>query len=108
MTIRAIWASKRERDLVDAIREFKTKLPGWWWRVGECSVSCDASCGPDIAGPDQHLLSLREFDEGFDVDLKQPSTLAEALKTVTRAALMARQINATQSPDPRTHIGQQS
>ena len=54
--------------LAAAIIEFERRLPGWWWSVGSCTVSRDASCGPDRNGPDAELLKIREFDEGFHHD----------------------------------------
>lgn len=89
------WIGSPQDDLPDALREFKTKLPGWWYTVGECSVSCDASCGPDRTGPDRHLLPQERFDdatfdEGFHVDLAQPSTLGQALRHVMKQALAAK------------------
>ena len=52
-------------DLQTAIIEFEKALPGWWYSLGICSVSRDASCGPDITGPDAALLEIRQFDGGF-------------------------------------------
>ena len=68
-------------DLIAAINEFYTALPGWWFTVGRCSVSCHASVGPDgnwVANP---LLDL--FDDGFHSDLALPTTLAEVLRSAT-------------------------
>jgi hypothetical protein len=73
------------------IIEFERQLPGWWWRVGTCSVSRHASCGPDRAGPDAHLLEIRLFDAGFDCDdYREGSTLAGALLDVMSQALKAK------------------
>jgi hypothetical protein len=63
----------------DAVLDFRFKLQGWWFTCGECSVSAHASCGPDAAGPDAELLSMRLFDQGFDIDLAQPAQPADAL-----------------------------
>lgn len=76
--------------LATQISAFRRLLPGWWFSVGECSVSADASCGPDIAGPDKQLLKIRLFDEGFHADIPQPATMAEALMHVTGEACQAR------------------
>lgn len=76
--------------LASVIAAFRRELPGWWFTVGECSVSADASCGPDRTGPDRALLANRVFDEGFHADLPQPATMAEALATVTAQAIEAR------------------
>ena len=55
-------------DVGAVIDAFEREVPGWWWSVGSCSVSRDASCGPDRNGPDADLLPLPEFDEGFHHD----------------------------------------
>src|SRR5678815_158185 len=55
-------------DLQTAIIEFEKALPGWWYSLGICSVSRDASCGPDITGPDAALLKIRKFDSGYHCD----------------------------------------
>lgn len=85
------WAGSDQSDLLDAVNAFKALLPGWWYSVCECSVSCDASCGPDRQGPDADLLAVDEFDGGFHADIPQPSTLAQALSAVTALARAARQ-----------------
>lgn len=84
-------------DLASAIEYFNSKLPGWWFSVGSCHVSSDASCAPDSAGCDARLIIgdegqevARYFDSGFDVDLPLPATMAEALIRVTDIALAAR------------------
>lgn len=79
-------------ELGRTITRFREALPGWWFTVGECSVSADASCGPDRTGPDARLLSIRLFDDGFHADLPQPSSMAAALADVTAQAISARAI----------------
>jgi hypothetical protein len=75
-----------------AVSHFTREMPGWWWSLGDCSVSADASCGPDVAGPDAHLLCLedRTFDEGFHADLPQPASVVDALKNVMEQAKAAK------------------
>lgn len=77
-------------DLPGAIAYFESKLPGWWFSVGYCHVSADASCSPDSAGQDFDLLDHRFFDEGFDIDLPPPATMADALVAVTDMAVRCR------------------
>lgn len=79
-----------DADLIGAIGDFRAALPGWWFSVCECSVSCDASCGPDRNWCDAELLVHRHFDEGFHADIRQPSTLAEALRDVMAQGLAAK------------------
>lgn len=31
-----------------AIIEFESKLPGFWWSVGQCSLGAHASCAVDM------------------------------------------------------------
>lgn len=91
-----------------AILEFERSLPGWWWSVCVCSRSRDASCGPDMSGPDADLLLLedRSFDDGFHYDDESPTaTLATSLRNVMYEAFEARtkyrllQQEAACSPD---------
>lgn len=71
-------------DLSLAIQEFEAALPDWWFSIGKCSLTRDASCGPDLAGEDAWLLKLsqtRIFDDGFHYD-DQTGTLASSLRNV--------------------------
>lgn len=68
--------------LDEAIAKFRAELPGWWWTIGDCSVSADASCGPDRNGPDADLLGLRVFDDGFHCDVRQPASPIDSLLNV--------------------------
>lgn len=65
-------------DLLAAIAEFKQRFPGWWYTIGECSVSCDATIGPDFAHCPKAVLEA--FDSGIMNDIEQPSTVADALR----------------------------
>lgn len=76
--------------LAAAITEFEEKLPGWWWSIGSCSVSRDASCGPDRTGPDADLLQDREFDEGFHHD--GDGDIPKSLRIVMEWALRCREL----------------
>jgi len=73
-----------------ALEAFKAEFPGWWWKVGECYVSCDATISPDRYGLDEDLMAHRFFDDGFSVDLRQPSTIADALLAAMKIARNAR------------------
>ena len=80
-----------ENGLLQAIRDFRAALPGWWYSLGECDVSCDASCAPTRHSPDTALIAQDErFNSGFHCDVEQPSTLAEALRDVMQQALEAK------------------
>lgn len=85
------WHTKHQDELEEMIMEFKTTLPGWWYSMGECEVSCHASCAPTVESP--HIHFIREagdpFDAGFHADLRQPSYLWEALQDVMLQATSA-------------------
>lgn len=72
-----------------AIADLKATLPGWWYSVCECQVSCDATIAPTTDS--EHIALIREagdrFDAGFSVDLPQPSSLADALRHVMFEAM---------------------
>lgn len=85
------WKTTRQSDLEQAIDAFKRHLPGWWYSLGECQVSCDASCAPTPESEDINLIPLDDrFNSGFHVDLPQPSTLSDALRTVLEEAVAVR------------------
>ncbi len=86
----AAWHTSPATWLEAVIAEFKTALPGWWFSLGECQVSCDASCGPTRESPYITLAATVDaFDSGFHADLLQPSTMADALRDVMEQALEA-------------------
>ena len=94
------WQTSPATGLEQAIADFKAALPGWWFTVGECHVSADASCAPTKEAPG-HLALIpldRRFDDGFHADLAQPATMAEALAIVQRDALDAIATNLTKEP----------
>lgn len=92
------WTAKDQTgDLVAAIAYFNKKLPGWWFSVGACHVSADATVCPDTAGIDAEALFKSGdrtvtafFDTGFEVDLHPPATMADALIRATDLAFAAR------------------
>jgi hypothetical protein len=81
---------KISMTLEQALEAFNAEFSGWWWTLGKCHVSCDASIAPDRRGPDADLLDHRSFDDGFHVDLLQPSTVADALLAAMELARKAR------------------
>lgn len=84
------WKTEPATDLEHQIRRFKEDLPGWWFSVGECERSCDASCAPTRESFAIDLVAVDErFNDGFHADLPQPSSLAAALKDVRIQALEA-------------------
>ncbi len=85
-----IWPADCHSGMEAAIAEFKRRLPGWWFSLGECRISCDASCAPTGLSPHVALAATDDrFNSGFHIDLPQPSTLATALRTVMIEALDA-------------------
>lgn len=101
---RPAWFSNMQDDLPAAIAELKAKLPGWYYSVCECQVSCDATIAPTRDSPDigitYALPQGSPFDSGFDVALGQPSTLAQALRHVIAEALAAREALGTSTASP--------
>lgn len=86
------WKTKPQPQLEDTIAAFKSEFPGWWYTLGECQVSCDATIAPTTESVDIELIREAgdEFDAGFSVDLAQPSTLSEALIYVMDMARKAK------------------
>jgi hypothetical protein len=90
-------AQDQTGDLTAAIAYFNEKLPGWWFSVGACHVSADATVAPDSAGADADALFhsgdrtvTAFFDTGFEVDLHPPATMADSLIRATDLAKAAR------------------
>lgn len=75
-------------ELSIAIAEFETALPGWWWMVGTCNLTRDASCGPDFRDARCSAEDVERFDKGFHCDHK--GSLADALRDVMYQAQAAR------------------
>ncbi len=73
-----------------AIEKLHCELPGWWWSLGNCHVSADATIGPTTEAPDAHLLQLRVFDDGIDGTLLHPATVADALLNAIEIAKHAK------------------
>ncbi|WP_159975783.1 MULTISPECIES: hypothetical protein [unclassified Novosphingobium] len=99
----AHWSTTPATDLEEAIARFKADLPGWWFSVGECQVSCDASCAPTSETMDCGIVGIPgsddRFNSGFHADLEHPSSLAAALDTVREQALQALASHYTPTPD---------
>lgn len=90
VTNKTPWQPECTDELATAIRRLEAELPGWWWSVGACHVSADASIGPDRVGPDADLLRIESFDCGFHSDVPQPSTCGEALNRCIDMAIFAK------------------
>lgn len=87
----AYWcAGGSSEGLEAAIETLQRELPGWWWSLGNCHVSADATIGPDASGPDKDLLKIKEFDEGIDGTLLHPATVADALLNAIELAKEAK------------------
>lgn len=84
------WQTSAPTGIEQAVSEFKRVLPGWWFTIGECQVSADASCAPTRESEHITLVGKdRRFDDGFHADLPQPSTMADALRDVQSQAISA-------------------
>jgi hypothetical protein len=91
MGVAYTWCAEGSTNgLSAAIETLYRELPGWWFSVGNCHVSADATIGPDRTGPDSHLLQFAEFDEGIDGSLLHPATLADALLCAIEKAKIAK------------------
>lgn len=88
---RSGWPDDCHSGVENVIARFRRELPGWWYSLGECQVSCDASCAPTSESEDIGLIPHDDrFNSGFHVDVPQPSKLSSALLIVLHAALGAR------------------
>lgn len=97
------WKTAPATDLEAAITEFKAALPGWWFSVCECQVSCDASCAPTVQSAHVDLVHVDDrFNDGFHADLPQPSTMADALRDVMGQALAVLADHFPTSPESNT------
>lgn len=95
------WTDEEQvAGLEAAIAQLQRDLPGWWWSVGNCHVSADATVGPDRKGPDKHLLRLKTFDRGIESNLAHPATVTEALlSAITEAKRLKAAFTSTQERD---------
>lgn len=96
------WHLTKEQagELVSVILEFQEKLPGWWWSVGNCNYSADASCyvhqsrascAPTQDSPNiERAAKGNPFDHGFHCDLAHPASMADSLRDVMRQAIEAK------------------
>jgi len=85
------WPDDCHSGVENVIARFRQELPNWWYSLGECQVSCDASCGPTSLSDDiRHIPQDDRFNSGFHADVPQPSTLKAALLIVLHAALAAK------------------
>lgn len=80
-----VWVERHGFDPMNCLNDAVSIVPpGWWWSAGDCSVSADASVGPDVAHCSKEMLTM--FDAGIHNDIPQPAKPAQAL---TGAALYA-------------------
>lgn len=85
------WSTKCHEGIENVIARFRKELPNWWFSLGECQVSCDASCAPTSHSPDmRHIPVDDRFNSGFHADVPQPSKLTDALLIVMFEALAAK------------------
>lgn len=72
-------------DLNGAVARFSALLPGWWFTVGRCDLTCHSTVGPDRA----HIPApyLNKYDRGFSADIANPTTCAAALNEAVRKAI---------------------
>lgn len=59
----------REPNVEDVLKVFKIVLPGWWYTIGDCKVSADASIGAEGETQADFPFEVEHgspFDSGFD------------------------------------------
>lgn len=74
-------------DMNGAVARFRAALPGWWYTMGRCGLTCHASIGPDRFYIEQPFLN--RYDKGFDADIPNPTTCEAALDEAVAKALAA-------------------
>ena len=85
------WPLDSHTGIEQVIANFRAALPNWWYSLGDCQVSCDASCAPTRESDDIDLIERDDrFNTGFHADLPQPSKLIFALTHVMHSALEAK------------------
>lgn len=63
-------AMLKDRDL-EALQDFLTLYPTWWYRLGYCDHSRDFTCAPQTKSPEiKYANPGNEFDTGFSCDHK--------------------------------------
>lgn len=55
-------------DLMKAQLLFTRHLPDWWWRLGDCRKSADASCGPELETSDHLRFEKHGIPDDFSFD----------------------------------------
>ena len=89
-------------SIEEAINILCKTLPDWWWSIGNCNISADASCGPINVGKDAYLLKHTIFDNGFHFDdVYEPGNIphpAKSLLIVMLKGIIAKQMIKNTSP----------
>jgi len=80
------------RDITWAIAVFRHALPGWWFSVGLCTLTGDASIGPDFrsdVAPSKEIID--RYDDGFHADLEPGNGLQRCARALLHCTVQARQ-----------------
>lgn len=80
------------RDITLAIAVFRHVLPGWWFRLGLCALTGDASIGPDFrsdVAPPREIVD--KYDDGFHADLAPGNGLHRVARALLHCTVQARQ-----------------
>lgn len=92
---RVLGANVTGRHLVnvrEAIRLLNTVLPGWWFSVGLCALSGDASIGPDFRAPNAPSKAIIDkYDAGFHADLQPGDGLRRMARALLHCIVQAKQ-----------------
>lgn len=79
------------RDITWAIAVFRHALPGWWFRVGLCTLTGDASIGPDFrsdVAPSKEIID--RYDDGFHADLEPGNGLQRCARALLHCTVQAK------------------
>lgn len=80
------------RDIAWAIAVFRHALPGWWFQLGLCALSGDASIGPDFRSEVAPLKEIIDkYDDGFHADLQPGNGLQRVARALLHCTVQARQ-----------------
>lgn len=79
-------------DVREAAWLLNTVLPGWWFSVGLCTLSGDASIGPDFRAPNAPPKAvIDKYDAGFHADLQPGDGLHRMARALLHCIVQAKQ-----------------
>lgn len=80
------------KDLHWAVAALRHAMPGWWFSVGLCALSGDASIGPDFRAPNAPSKAIIDkYDAGFHADLQPGDGLRRMARALLHCIVQAKQ-----------------